>query len=204
VDDKTLSNEKKKSDKKFSLPDDLITKIDEDAAQRKLGISEYAEQVFEHFFKCKKTDFRNAMRLVALAFSTNCIRCGRDLPSGTKAWYAAGVGAVCRDCEVFEFGDQAIVAKLMKMRQIERDIIALKIEEKRLVGKVGAGYLAEVYERLSQVLEEHRAAMRDGDDLRTQEALRKIDALMVEASNYFYKLREKPLKKKDEAVLYDQ
>jgi hypothetical protein len=123
--------------KSLRIPDDL-DKINEDDRKQKNISSEndYYLQALEHFHKCKKLEESASMKPIILRYSGTCLKCKQPVDAGQWALYGRGVGVVCMDCYIERIGDKPLIAKFLKMRELDQTVKALRHEALKLADKV--------------------------------------------------------------------
>ena len=157
---------------------DKVVKVSEEAYK---ALTDYAEK----HGKTVKEALEEAIRLLtagqgapqadmpsfkfrALLYKAKCLKCGKELPVGSPALYAKGLGALCLDCFFTNIGDQAIIAKTVKVKELQRVKKALEKEVDRLVEDFErvkiVDEIASVIGEVKAVLEENRDFYREFKD----------------------------------------
>lgn len=146
------------SRKQFRIPDELGIRVEKDAKEKGISENDWGTMCIEHFLTCKKLEQVGGLKLIMSKFPNNCLKadCRKEINIGDYVLWGKGVGVICMDCYVKRYGDKALIAKDLKMRELRQTIKAYNKELDRLSKKVNK---YQFYEKV-QVLQDHAAEVQ--------------------------------------------
>jgi len=116
----------------FRLEENLVNRLKDEANKKGISLTDLLTQALNHFLNCDKIEQSPSMKMILLRYPTQCLKCGNKISPYSWALYGRGVGAICLDCYVQRLGDKTLVAKYLKVKELNRLIKALKSEADRL------------------------------------------------------------------------
>jgi hypothetical protein len=149
--------------KTVRLSEDLCKWLEEETKKKGPNYSEnqIIEDAIRHYSTCNHLDQQGQMRLIVLRYSDSCLKCKRAIEVGEFALWSRGIGAICIDCYVQRFGDKSIIAKFLKVRELDQTRKALLHECDKLADKFEVLTLGEKWDQILQADPDLRRIARD-------------------------------------------
>ena len=137
-------------DKHFRISEKICKDFEDEAKRKDKSLSELANDAFEHYLTCKKTERTARLIEIPLKYSTTCLRCKRKLEQGTWVFWGRGVGVICGDCFATRYGNKAIAHLIVREKELRHAIKALTQEIDEKAGQLRNFNFYEIIERLYQ------------------------------------------------------
>ena len=180
----------------------LIDRIKEEAKTRGISQKELIQKALEHFFTCGKAEEMPSLKEIITLYTGKCSKCGRTISIGERAlWGKTKEGSIliCTSCQIESETDKAIVKRLVKRQQLERQIKALQNQLNLLLGKYEEyKFIDDVQNALNLIAKEHKFFMEYQNQLGTLgikeeierieemiNLLRKVMAWLKDFENYY-------------------